>query len=81
MSDNIIEFEESVENSFEPEYQSIDEIHENLDEIINDDFSIDEVIEIVIKKKDNHLEEDNIDIDETKGLNKVKGFIKKRFRK
>lgn len=81
MSDNIIEFEESIDNSFDPEYQSIDEIHENLDEIINDDFSIDEVIEIVIKKKDNHLEEDNIDIDETKGLNKVKGFIKKRFRK
>lgn len=81
MSDNMVEFEESIDNSFDPEYQTIDEIHENLEQISDDNFSVGEVIEIVMKKKDNHLEEDNIDIDETKGLNKIKSFIKKRFRK
>lgn len=77
----MVEFEETIENSFEPEYQTIDEINENLDEIINDDFSIGEVIEIVIKKKDNRLEEDNLDTYNVKSLNKIKSFIKSRFRK
>lgn len=74
------EFEETIENSFEPEYQTIDEIHENLNDRVEDDFSIGEVKEIVIKKEDDYFEENNL-IDEVKGLNKVKSFIKSRFKK
>lgn len=76
----MVEFEETIENSFEPEYQTIDEIHENLNDRVEDDFSIGEVKEIVIKKEDDYFEENNL-IDEVKGLNKVKSFIKSRFKK
>ena len=76
----MVEFEETIENSFEPEYQTIDEIHENLKDRVEDDFSIGEVKEIVIKKEDDYFEENNL-IDEVKGLNKVKSFIKSRFKK